>query len=247
MSWPATFPPSNSNHRLVGPQATCESVLTAMATCSWVHLACNAGAQGDVPDRSGFFLWDAVLTITDLAAQPTQRRDLAFLSASSTAVGSARNLDEAIHLAAAMQFLGYRHVIATMWDIQDRPAADVADTVYAMLTQDGGPDAARAAEALHHAIRSLREAQPSNPMLWAPYIHLGSLSHWPDDGHENPAGFQNSATGLDLGFYAARSYSLTRPPRERVGALSASGIGRRQGGRARGGWSWRLRWGRRPL
>ena len=26
-------------------------------------------------------------------------------------------------------------------------------------------------------------------------------------------GFQNSATGLDLGFYAARSYSLTRPPR----------------------------------
>ena len=29
----------------------------------------------------------------------------------------------------------------------------------------------------------------------------------------NPVGFQNSATGPDLGFYAARSYSLTRPPR----------------------------------
>lgn len=26
-------------------------------------------------------------------------------------------------------------------------------------------------------------------------------------------GFHNSATGLDLGFYAARSYSLMRPPR----------------------------------
>jgi len=26
-------------------------------------------------------------------------------------------------------------------------------------------------------------------------------------------GFQNSATGLDLGFYAARSYSLMRLPR----------------------------------
>jgi hypothetical protein len=26
-------------------------------------------------------------------------------------------------------------------------------------------------------------------------------------------GFQNSATSLDLGFYAARSYSLMRPPR----------------------------------
>ena len=29
----------------------------------------------------------------------------------------------------------------------------------------------------------------------------------------HPVGFQNSATGLDLGFYAARSYSLRRPPR----------------------------------
>ena len=28
-----------------------------------------------------------------------------------------------------------------------------------------------------------------------------------------PVGFQNSATGLVLGFYAARSYSLMRPPR----------------------------------
>ena len=28
-----------------------------------------------------------------------------------------------------------------------------------------------------------------------------------------PVGFQNSATGPDLGFYAARSYSLMRPPR----------------------------------
>ena len=36
--------------------------------------------------------------------------------------------------------------------------------------------------------------------------------------HDNRlVGFQNSASGLDLGFYAARSYSLKRPPR-RVGA-----------------------------
>ena len=28
-----------------------------------------------------------------------------------------------------------------------------------------------------------------------------------------PVGFQHSATGLDLGFYAARLYSSMRPPR----------------------------------
>ena len=61
-----------------------------------------------------------------------------------------------------------------------------------------------------------------------------------------PVGFQNSATGLDLGFYAARSYSLMRPPRTgrrliRFWERSATGWS------GRGGRSWRLRWGRRPL
>ncbi len=37
---------------------------------------------------------------------------------------------------------------------------------------------------------------------------LQSVRRLPD-----PVGFQNSAAGLDLGFYAARSYSLRRPPR----------------------------------
>jgi len=32
-------------------------------------------------------------------------------------------------------------------------------------------------------------------------------------GSAAPAGFQNSAIGPELGFYAARSYSLMRPPR----------------------------------
>jgi hypothetical protein len=61
-----------------------------------------------------------------------------------------------------------------------------------------------------------------------------------------PVGFQNSATGADLGFYAARSYSLMRPPRTgrrliRSWERSAAGWS------GRGGRSWRLRWGRRPL
>jgi hypothetical protein len=63
---------------------------------------------------------------------------------------------------------------------------------------------------------------------------------------ENPVGCQNSATGLDLGFYAARWHSLMRPPGtgrclirswERS-ATDSSG---------RSGRIWRLRWGRRPL
>ena len=51
---------------------------------------------------------------------------------------------------------------------------------------------------------------------------------------EYPVGFQNSATGADLGFYAARSYSLMRR-RGQAGAGSVPGRGRRQGGRAGAG------------
>jgi hypothetical protein len=35
------------------------------------------------------------------------------------------------------------------------------------------PDAARAPHALHHAVTRLRQAVPGEPLLWAPYIHLG--------------------------------------------------------------------------
>ena len=168
------FTPSELNHQLVGSQATQAAVLSAMATHSLVHLACHASQQHADPTSSGFALWDGRLTITDLAGQPTQRRDLAFLSACQTATGSVRNLDEAIHLAAAMQFLGYRHVIATLWTIADSPAPEVADNVYKTLSQSGTPDPDRTGEALHQAIHSLRQADPTNPLLWAPYIHLGN-------------------------------------------------------------------------
>ena len=159
------------------------SVLAAIADHSWIHLACHASQRHADPASSGFALWDGMLTITDLAAQPTQRRDLAFLSACQTAAGSVRHLDEAIHLAAAMQFLGYRQVIATMWTIADLPAPRVASAFYAALrpaAQPGSdpdpsrkPDPGRAAEALHHAIGALRQEYPASPLLWAPYIHLG--------------------------------------------------------------------------
>jgi CHAT domain-containing protein len=96
------------------------------------------------------------------------------LSACQTAAGSVRHIDEAIHLAAAMQFLGYQHVIATIWTIFDSPAPAVAEIFYSALTRTGRLDPEQAAEALHQAIRSLYRADPTNPLLWAPYIHLGS-------------------------------------------------------------------------
>jgi len=167
------FPPGELNHQLAERRALRADVAAAIAGHSWVHLACHAAQEHTDPGRSGFALWDGTLTITDLAALPTQHRDLAFLSACQTATGGIRHLDEAIHLAAAMQFLGYQHVIATMWTIADMPAPYVADTVYTTLTRGGRPETGNAAQALNHAIHALYQEDPSNPLLWAPYIHIG--------------------------------------------------------------------------
>ena len=49
------------------------------------------------------------------------------------------------------------------------------------------------------------------PRRWAEWMFRQIADQlWRRQG---PAGFQNSATGAELGFYAARSYSLMRPPR----------------------------------
>jgi hypothetical protein len=65
-------------------------------------------------------------------------------------------------------------------------------------------------------------------------------------GDQGRVGFQNSATVPDLGFYAARSYSLMRPPRTGR-RLICFWVRSETGWSGRGGWRWRLRWGRRPL
>ena len=166
------FPPGEAHRQITGSEAIRATVLDGLAKCSWAHLACHARQEYADPDVSGFALWDGPLTLGDLAAQPGERRELAFLSACETAAGSVRHPDEAIHLAAAMQFLGYRHVVATMWTIADTAAPRVAGLFYGGITHSG-PDPGPSAQALHHAMRSLRQDYPRNPLLWAPYIHLG--------------------------------------------------------------------------
>ena len=155
-------------------QPTTTRVLAELPRHAWVHLSCHGSQHVTDPTESAFWLTDGPLRITDLIEQPDPGpRELAFLSACQTATGSPRALDEAIHLAAAMQLLGYRHVIATLWSIYDSAAPDIADTVYATLTTAGTPDANHAAHALHHAVAALRAKHATDPLAWAPYLHTG--------------------------------------------------------------------------
>ena len=165
--------PERATH-LLGPAATKRAVLEALPGHSWLHLSCHGFQHPADSSLSAFLLHDEPLTLADLAALDLAEIDLAYLSACHTAAGDLRLLDEALHLAGALQLVGYRHVLATLWSISDAAAPAMADIIYAHLLDPAErPQAARAPYALHHAVTRLRQACPDEPLLWAPYIHLG--------------------------------------------------------------------------
>jgi tetratricopeptide (TPR) repeat protein len=166
------FPPDGVR-QLTGPEATHDAVLRGLADHSWTHWSCHGGQNLADPASGAMFLWDRPLTVLDIAAQRLDDAELAYLSACQTAVGGGQLPDEAIHLAAAFQLAGYRHVIATLWSIRDEHAPAMADTVYRTLTATGQPDADAAATALHTAITRLRANHPTDPTIWAAYTHNG--------------------------------------------------------------------------
>ncbi|KAJ7511618.1 CHAT domain-containing protein [Mycena galericulata] len=101
--------------------------------------------------------------------------DFAFLSACQTATGADDLQDESVHLAAGMLLAGYRGVVATMWSIMDQDAPQVAADVYEHLFDASPPDSTRAAQALHLAVRRLREESRGKKSFfnWVPFIHIG--------------------------------------------------------------------------
>lgn len=157
---------------LVGESATRAAVLADLTTHSWVHFACHGEQNLADPSRGGVLVQDGPLTVTDLSAQQ-YRGEFAYLSGCKTAVGGVNLPDEAITLAAALHYTGFRHVIATLWSVWDRDAARVARAVYQAVAPGGVLHADGAARALHHAVRDLRAARPGRPSAWTPFTHTG--------------------------------------------------------------------------
>jgi CHAT domain-containing protein len=153
---------------LLGPHATHAAVAQALPTMSWAHFACHATANQEDPVESHLALYDRALTVRELSGMDLPNAYLAYLSACTTATGSIRLLDEAIHVAAAFQLAGYPHTIATLWPISDLLAPDIATRIYQAITDGASP-----AAAVHEAVRAVRDAYPTEPQLWASHIHLG--------------------------------------------------------------------------
>jgi hypothetical protein len=157
---------------LVGAQATRGEVLGRLRDHGWVHFACHGEQNLADPSAGGLVVQDGTLTVTDFSSQQ-YRGEFAYLSGCKTALGGMNLPDEAITLAAALHYTGYRHVIATLWSVWDREAAQVAADVYRAVVRDGVPQADGAAVALHHAVRGLRAERRDEPSRWTPFAHTG--------------------------------------------------------------------------
>jgi hypothetical protein len=166
-------------HRTVLPDATAtrNEVLSQLGRHRWLHAACHGEQDHRSPSSGGLvpYNWTTAgrVTITDLTNVAHGGGEFAFLSACKTAAGGVSNPDEVINVAAAMQYIGWRHVIGALWSVWDDAATMVAERVYAILSADNGLDSSQSAAALHIAVRELRNRRPDYSSSWVPFIHTG--------------------------------------------------------------------------
>lgn len=164
---------------LLDAEATRANVMAHLADCTIAHFACHALSDGADPSKSSLLLHDhgsAPLTVAGLSPVILGSAQLAYLSACRTAVNESPELvDEAIHLTAAFQLAGFRHVVGTLWEVDDRFAAEQAEAFYAGLRDEAGNlDVEKAAYALNEVTRTARDRMPTSPSLWAAHLHAGA-------------------------------------------------------------------------
>ncbi|WP_191842615.1 CHAT domain-containing protein [Catellatospora chokoriensis] len=157
---------------LAGAAATLAAVQEELTQHRWVHFSCHGTQDLADPSEGGLLLRDGILTIADITSRQ-YFAEFACLSACKTATGGVSLLDEAITLAAALHYAGYRHVIGTLWSVYDSAATDLFQTVYTAMAVDGRLHPQRSAIALHQATRALRDTNRTRPSAWIPFTHTG--------------------------------------------------------------------------
>ncbi|KAF9463824.1 CHAT domain-containing protein, partial [Collybia nuda] len=128
------------------------------------------------PFNSWFQLYNGEhLTVLDLAKAHLPNAEFAFLSACHSAAGGVHGtLDESIHLAAALQFSGFRSVVGTLWAMVDDDGPSIANGFYRyMFRNPEQVDLKDAAAALNIATKEIRK-QGVPVDRWINFIHIGA-------------------------------------------------------------------------
>ena len=139
-----------------------QDLISHLSVCQIFHFAGHGRVSESNPLQSSLLLRDSSsdqLTVEDLLDLNLQDRSpfLAYLSACGTGqIGEKEYLDESLHLISACQLAGFRHVIGTLWDVNDETSIDMAKIVYEVIKQGQWSDAS-VSQGLHQASRELRD------------------------------------------------------------------------------------------
>ncbi|KAG1774807.1 CHAT domain-containing protein, partial [Suillus placidus] len=139
-----------------------------------VHLACHGKQDPGQPYDSHFVMKDEHLTLLDIMERDILHAEFAFLSACHTAVGNEETPDEVIHLAAGLQFSGFKSVVGTLWEVDDAVAKHVVEAFYENMFEDlkdgGVMDCTKAAWAHNRATHAVKTKVPLEQRMVFIYI-----------------------------------------------------------------------------
>ena len=105
--------------RIDSEESCTHRVVEELGKNEWVHLAFHGLPNPKEPFESAFALHDGHFTIQKIIGCDLKNPEFAYLSACHTTVGDKESPDEVIHLASAVQFVGFRSAIGTMWAVDD--------------------------------------------------------------------------------------------------------------------------------
>ncbi|KAG1779050.1 CHAT domain-containing protein [Suillus placidus] len=165
-------PPSMTCSEVSGDEGTVSGATQALKTNSWVHIACHGKQDFVQPFDSSFALRDKPLRLSDIIQAEPENPEFAFLSACHTAVGDKNAPDEVIHLAAGMQFSGFRGVIGTMWAVDDTTAHHMVKEFYDAMFS-GKINCTNAARALNKASKTVDKDTVAMDQRVV-FIHIGA-------------------------------------------------------------------------
>ena len=128
----------NTNTRvtsLISTAATSAAVIDGFRHHQFVHFACHGILEANKPFEAGFELCGGErLTLLEIVRSDFPTAEFAFLSACHKAeVTEGSAADEGLHLAAAVQYSGFRSVVGTQWAMVDEDGRDLAKHFYKAL------------------------------------------------------------------------------------------------------------------
>ena len=165
---------------LTSAMATPKTVIEGLRGHRFAHFVCHGLLETGKPFDASLELHGDNLTLLDIVGSQLPTAEFAFLSACHTAELTEGSLsDEGLHLAAAMQYCGFRSVVGTMWAMADTDGADLSKHFYKAIfadkaDQNGVPYHERSARALQMAVKKLRKKRGMTLERWVNFVHYGA-------------------------------------------------------------------------